>query len=191
MKNMKLVQLVYPPERHLIQKNWSVIINNQDLYMIIYINPLTIVKPDLKSGLCSLFYKQTENIDEFPDNRRFWKLSTHSILFEKKENICRYLIFIHDGFNEFMKKFFGWNVIYEHKLVILDFNFKELTYQLKISKPFNLEKRGHPKFHYISGASLYGSNKIIITYGQSDKKSKYVIIELNHFNQFFNEQIFE
>jgi hypothetical protein len=62
--------LSFPEKAHLkIYKNWSPVVYNDTLYMVHTHNPLTIVKVDVESGVCSIFYEGEKNPKIFKDLR--------------------------------------------------------------------------------------------------------------------------
>jgi len=148
-----------------VEKNWSVICNGEDMYVIYSLSPYKVFKfNDDKKIFCELAIKEP-NLRWF-HHGQFICNSTHPVLIDGY-----YLMFFHTK----------ENMVYYHGAVLINAETLEIEYYTKNSIELPLRNDGmHKGLHYVSGCAYVAATDSVRLYvGENDSHSVTVDFDKN------------
>lgn len=197
-KEEKIIPLVYEPVMNGPNKNWAPMVVQQPhgevLFIVIDVDPLLIVKPDLDTGRCHLVHQGNErkhpqlfNLPRnstitIPINQEITKIGLNGSI----NNSRQYLMMVHSKYvHESIIPALRF-VYFQHRFCVIDID----TMTTTLSEPFNIEQPGLPNIEYISSIWLDETNReALIGYGLRDNQAKTVRISYDKINRLMKKTI--
>tara|TARA_Y100000780_G_scaffold205743_1_gene200920 strand:+ start:6771 stop:8762 length:1992 start_codon:yes stop_codon:yes gene_type:complete len=164
----KKIKILKGYGEEICQKNWMPFIHKKKLLYLYSLEPLTILEPNLNSGICKVYYKK-----QYEYNFSNLRGGSQGIEIDKN-----YYFVIHEvRYNS--------RRYYSHRIIKLDMNLNLIS----VSKPFYFKELG---IEFVCGVCIDENNKeILISFGKHDKEAYIARINKDKFLNFANDTIID
>jgi GR25 family glycosyltransferase involved in LPS biosynthesis len=190
----RIVPLVYAPVKDKPNKNWAPLVIQQPygevLLLIVDVDPLLIVKPDLESGRCHLVHAAPAR-----SHPKLFAPARNSTVTARlpdgtqggvRSRLGRFLMLVHSKYvaSDFVPSV--PTVYYQHRFAVVDVD----TMTTTLSEPFNVEKAGFPHIEYVSGLLVDARRRqVVIGYGIQDKEARSVRLSYEKVNRLLGSAV--
>jgi hypothetical protein len=157
------------------QKNWSPIVVNNELLMIVHFDPILVVRPNMITGECALHHQAEAK--QHPEH----DLLRNSTICINVGNDLQLLLVHHQQRLEIAT----YHLHYHHYFAVIDTR----AWTTRLSRPFNVHCDGQPHIEYVSGLLLdYDSLTIQLCWGSEDREARVSRVSFDNVNALFDDK---